>query len=106
MLCLAAGTYNHSVTLIHHGWGWNYGGMPIGTIVFWTSLTLLDPLVAILLFLRPRPATMMLLILMVIDVTHNTWVILKYGGEGWMVASQWIFLAFVLLTTRFVWCAT
>ena len=27
-------------------------------------------------------------------------------GEGWMVASQWIFLAFVLITTGFVWLAT
>ena len=104
--CLAVGTYNHAVILIRHGWDWNYGGMPIGTVVFWTSLTLLDPLVAILLFLKPKPAVITLVILMVSDVANNTWVMLKYGGEGWMVASQWIFLAFVLITIGFVWRAT
>ncbi len=44
MVCLAVATYNHAAALIQHGWDWNYGGMPMGTIVFWTSLTLLDPL--------------------------------------------------------------
>ena len=106
MSCLAVATYNHAVVLIHHGWGWNYGGMPIGTIVFWTSLTLLDPMVAILLFLKPRPAVIMLVILMASDVANNTWVILRYGGEVWKVAAQWIFLAFVLTTIDFVWRAT
>jgi hypothetical protein len=106
MTCLAVATYNHAVVLIRHGWGWNYGGMPIGTIVFWTSLALLDPLVAVLLFLKPKPAVIMLVILMVSDVAHNTWVILRYGGEVWMVAAQWIFLAFVLTTIGFVWRAS
>jgi hypothetical protein len=104
--CLAAATYNHAVVLIHHGWDWNYGGMPMGIIVFWTSLTLLDPLVAVLLFLKPKAAVIMLVILMVSDVANNTWVILKYGGQGWMVACQWIFLTFVVMTISFVWRAT
>jgi hypothetical protein len=106
ILCLTVATYNHALIVIHQGWEWNYGGMPIGTAVFWTSLTLLDPLVAILLIWKPRPAVIMLVILIVSDVAHNTWVILKYGGEGWMVADQWIFLAFVLATIVFVWRAT
>jgi hypothetical protein len=106
VFCLLAGAYNHSAILIHHGWDWRYGGMPIGTVIFWTSLTLLDPLVAILLFLKPKPAAIMLMILMASDVANNTWVILKYGGEVWMVASQWIFLVFILITIGFVWRAT
>jgi hypothetical protein len=106
MTCLAVATHNHAVVLIRHGWGWNYGGMPIGTIVFWTSLALLDPLVAVVLFLKPKPAVIMLVILMVSDVAHNTWVILRYGGEVWMVAAQWIFLVFVLTTIGFVWRAS
>lgn len=106
IVCLAAGTYNHSAILIHHGWDWRYGGLPIGTVIFWTSLTLLDPLVAVLLFLKPKLAAIMLMILMASDVANNTWVVLKYGGESWMVASQWIFLVFVLTTISFVWRAT
>lgn len=58
--------------------------MPIGTIIFWKSLTLLDLLVALLLFRKPKPAAVMLVVLMVGDVSHNTWAILKYGGRsGW-----------------------
>jgi len=94
------GVYRLAVVLIHHGWNWNYG-----TIVFWTSLTLLDPLIAILLFLKPKPAAIMLVILMVSDVAHNTWAIRKYGGEVGGVINQSIFLIFILLTISFVWRA-
>ena len=102
MICLAVGTSSHAVALFHHGWDWNYDGMPMGTRVFWTSLTLLDPLVAVLLFLKTKPAAIILVILMVSDVVHNTWVIHRYGGEGRMVLNQWIFLTFVLLTVVLV----
>lgn len=50
VLCLAVGTYTHASILVRHGWRWNYGGKPIGTVVFWSALTVLDPLVAVLLF--------------------------------------------------------
>jgi hypothetical protein len=50
---------------------------------------LLDPLVAILLFLKPKPAAIMLIVLMASDVVNNTWVVLKYGGRvGWWQANE------------------
>jgi hypothetical protein len=106
ILCLTVATYNHALIVLRHGWDWDYGGMPIGTGIFWTSLTLLDPLVATLLIWKPRPAIIMLVILIVSDVAHDTWVILKFGGAGWMVADQWIFLGLVLTTIAFVWRAS
>ena len=33
-LGLAVGTFTHALTLLRHGWSWDYGGMPIGTVVF------------------------------------------------------------------------
>jgi hypothetical protein len=104
-VCLAAGTYTHSSILARHGWGWDYGGRPLGTVLFWSALTFLDPLVAGLLFFRPRLGITLLTLLMLSDVVHNTWFIYKYGGIVWMVAVQWIFLIFVLSTVRIVWDA-
>ncbi|HTV83141.1 MAG TPA: hypothetical protein VME18_10855 [Acidobacteriaceae bacterium] len=91
--------------MIRHDWDWNCGGIPIGTRIFWTSLTLPDPLVGALVFLKPQPAALMLVILMVSDAAQNTWIIHRYGGKGWMVTDQWIFLIFVLFTISFVWRA-
>lgn len=105
VLCLAAGTYTHASILARHGWRWNYGGKPLGTVLFWSALTLLDPIVAILLFARPRLGITLLMLLMLSDVIHNTWIIYVYGGVVWMVADQWVFLIFVLATAQTLWNA-
>jgi hypothetical protein len=105
VLCLTAGTYSHASILVRHGWRWDYGGKPISTILFWSALTVLDPLVAVLLFVRPKTGITSLLLLMVTDVTHNTWVVHVYGGIVWMVADQWLFLIFVFATARIFWNA-
>jgi hypothetical protein len=106
VLCLAAGTSTHASILARHGWRWDYGGKPIGTVLFWTALTILVPLVAVLLFVRPRLGIMLLTLLMLSDVIHNNWVIYFYGGVVWMVADQRVFLTFVLATAWTVWKAT
>ena len=103
VLCLAVGTYTHASMLAHHGWRWDYGGKPFFTVVFWSALTFLDPLVAVLLLVVPRAGTVLLLLLMFSDVVHNTWVVKVYGGVLWMVADQWIFFIFVLATARIIW---
>ncbi len=76
--------------------------MPLFTVLFWSALTLLDPLVAIVLLVLPRAGTVLLLLLMLTDVLHNTWVVKVYGGVLWMVADQWLFLFFVLATASIV----
>ncbi len=76
--------------------------MPLFTVLFWSALTLLDPLVAIVLLVLPRAGTVLLLLLMLTDVLHNTWVVKVYGGVLWMVADQWLFLLFVLATASIV----
>jgi hypothetical protein len=105
VLCLAAGAYSHASILVRHGGRWDYGGKPISTVLFWSALTVLDPLVAVLLFVRPRVGITSLMLLMLIDVIHNTWVIHVFGGIVWMVADQWLFLIFVFATAGTFWSA-
>jgi hypothetical protein len=102
-LCLTVGASTHVLTLLRRGWGWNYGGMPPVSVVFWTSLTFLDPLAVVLLFLRPRPGVSLTLAIMVTDAADNAWIIATYGGAAWAVAAQAPFLAFVLATMRLAW---
>jgi hypothetical protein len=91
-----------------HGLLWDYGGVPVFTRVFWTSLTLLDPLAAVLLFLRPRIGLVMTVAIVVMDVIHNAWFFTHVGMPlrgyvNWMLISQVSFLLFVLMTVRIAW---
>lgn len=72
-LCLLGGTCTHLWVLTSHGLLWDYGGAPLFTRVFWTSLAFLDPLAAILVFLRPQVGVVMTLGIIAADVTHNLW---------------------------------
>jgi hypothetical protein len=107
-LCLLAGAWTHLRILAAHGLLWDYGGVPTFTRVFWTSLTFLDPLAAILLFLKPRAGLAATALIIAVDVTHNagfyTHVGLPLRGYlNWMFVSEVAFLVFVLLTIRIAW---
>ena len=41
--------------------------MPLGTSIFWTLLAVIDPLIAVLLYIRPRAASFALLLLILMD---------------------------------------
>lgn len=51
-LCLAGATINHVRAVLTYGWLRHDVGM--ATAVYWSSLTLLDPFAALLLFIHPR----------------------------------------------------
>jgi len=105
--CLLGATINHAVLLLQHGFFWDYGGVPLATQVFWTSLTFVDPAAIVLLFLRPAAGVWLTLAIISSDVAHNTWFGLAHGmAANWMYYSQVAFLAFVLLTIRMVLRAT
>jgi len=110
--CLILATGNHALVLIRHGLFWNYGGAPFLSSVFWTSLSLLDPVAAILLFLRPNIGVGMTAAIIVADVAHNLWIRMLYAPAGFAAAvllcdpfllSQIAFLIFVLATARQAW---
>jgi hypothetical protein len=102
-LCLLGATINHAVMLWLYGFFWDYGGVPLATQVFWTSLTFVDPAAIVLLVLRPAAGVWLTLAIILSDVVHNTWFGLAHGmTANWMYYSQLAFLAFVLLTIRIV----
>ena len=111
--CLLIGGLNHARTLLQHGlfWDYDYGGSSPISAAYWTSLTVLDPLVAALLFVRPRfgiPATV---VLIVTNVIHNLATTAHFAPAGEFLArashqitlSQIGFMLFVVATTMIAW---
>jgi hypothetical protein len=98
-LCLTIGTCTHVAALIY---GWN-DRVPLPSLIFWDSLTVLDPLAAILLFLRPRIGVALTLAIMVSDVVHTIWAIAAFAAMVWPVVAEALFLIFVLATAHLIW---
>lgn len=74
-LCLLGATFNHLRAILQHGLLWDYGyGTAISPLskVYWDTLTVLDPLAAVLLFLEPRTGVRLTVLVIVSDVLHNT----------------------------------
>lgn len=75
-LCLLGATFNHLRTIVQHGLLWDYGyGATISPLskVYWDTLAVLDPLAALLLFLKPRAGVWLTVLIIVSDVLHNTY---------------------------------
>ena len=109
--CLLVGGANHARVLIEHGLDWDYGGVGAASALYWSSLTILDPLVAILLFARPKLGIAGTVVLIVTNVAHNLAVTALHAPEGEFLArashpfvlSQIAFMLFVLATARTAW---
>ena len=110
--CLLIGGANHARTLLRHGLFWDYGGVAAASAVYWSSLTILDPLAAALLFVRPKAGIVVSAVLIVTNVLHNLAVTAHYAPEGAFLArvasgpfliSQIGFMLFVGATARIAW---
>lgn len=106
-LCLLGATYNHWVIIVRHGLLWDYNGLPVVSVLFWTSLAFLDPAAVVLLFLRPRAGVAATIAIIVVDVIHNLWIVARYYPpvmrsllETPGVIAQIVFMVFVLGTAR------
>ncbi len=76
-LCLAGATYNHVVLHIRYGillGGLDGSGIPPPSRYYWSSLTLLDPIAALLLFVCPRLGLALAAGIIVTNVAHNSWI--------------------------------
>nr|WP_295375253.1 hypothetical protein [uncultured Sphingosinicella sp.] len=113
--CLLIGGANHARILLQHGLFWDYGGVAWGSAVYWSSLTILDPVVAALLFARPRIGIVSTVTLIVTNVMHNIAVTAHHGPDREFLAraasspfliAQIAFMAFVLATARLAWNGT
>lgn len=110
-LCLVAAGLNHARILFEHGLLWDYGGAALGSAIYWSSLTVIDPLVAALLFIRPRAGIICTAALIASNVVHNLIVTAAAAPDGQAFAdaanpfliAQIGFLVFVAATARAAW---
>ena len=112
--CLLIAGLNHARLLVQHGLFWNYGGLNPISAAYQTGLTLLDPLVAALLFVRPRVGIVATVVLIVTNVIHNLATTAHFAPAGEFLTrashpitlSQIGFLIFVVATARIAWLGT
>jgi len=101
------GTKNHIQDIIRDGLG-GYLYVPLPVNIYWTSLTVLDPLVVILLIYFPFWGMSLAIFIMASDITVNSAVTLYYFLQTGMFANgrlglQIAFGLFVFLTVPFAW---
>lgn len=104
-VCLVGAFYNHARIIVAYGFGWNYGGLPFFVCYFWTALTFIDPLAAILLMTKPILGLILTVAIIVFDVTINSWVGMTYGIDIASFIAQVLFLIFVISTAGIAWRA-
>jgi hypothetical protein len=109
--CLLGADLNHARLLVQHGLFWDYGGLNAISAAYMTDLTLLDPLVAVLLSVRPKVGTIATIILIVTNVIHNLATTAHFAPPGEfltrashpIILSQFVFMLFVIATARIAW---
>lgn len=109
--CLPIGGLNHARIPLRHGLLWDHGGVAWPSAVYWSSLTILDPLVATQLFARPGLGIASTVVLIVANVVHNLAVTAHRAPEGefllWVtnpfLIAQIAFMLFVAATARLAW---
>lgn len=99
-VCLLAATFNHARAILQHGVLWDYGygdRIAMFSRLYWAALTILDPLAAVLLFVKPRAGVLLTIAIIVSDVIHNTYYVAL--SDQWLAPfylAQVGFLVFVL----------
>ena len=105
--CLILAGLNHARILLQHGLFWDYDGSNPVSSAYWTGLTIIDPLVAALLFVRPRIGVPATVVVIATNVVHNLAVSAGFVPYGEYFAyvtsspqmmSQIGFLLFVIVT--------
>ena len=102
-VCLTGASYNHAYIVFIYGLQWDYGGLPLFVCLFWTALTFIDPLAALLLLARPKAGLGLTAAIIVSDVALNAWVGVNYGFHWPPFLAQLLFLVFVIATIRTAW---
>ena len=96
-------SYNHAAIVLEYGLHWDYGGLPVFVTSFWTGLTFIDPLAAILLLTRLKPGLALTVAVIGSDVAANSRAGLTYGFDIPASTAQVLFLIFVLSIVRIAW---
>lgn len=109
--CLLIAALNHARLLVQHGLFWDYGGLNPISAAYMTGLTLLDSLVAALLFIRHKVGIVATVVLIVTNVIHNLATTAHFAPAGEfltrashpIILSQIAFMLFVIATARTAW---
>ncbi|AQX80081.1 hypothetical protein BWO91_08870 [Plantibacter flavus] len=97
------GTTTHTADLILGGLD-VYGGFPPGVRLFWVTLTVLDPITAVLIVLRRRSGIVLGIAVIVADIAVNWTVFVLLGGLSWFgVVNQSLFAVLIVVTARPLW---
>lgn len=97
------GTTTHVLDLVAGGVD-TYGDAPPALRVFWISLTLLDPLAALLLLLKRPTGIALGLTIILSDIAVNWTVFLTISGISLFgVVTQSVFAVFLLATAVPLW---
>lgn len=103
VLGFLVGTTTHTADLILGGLN-AYSGFPPGIRLFWVTLTILDPVTAVLIILRRRSGVVLGSAVMVADISVNWTVFALLGGLSWFgVISQSLFAVLIFVTARPLW---
>lgn len=104
ILAFSGATFNHVSDLVEFGlfpYSEMYG-VPAFMNIYWTSLTLLDPLAILVLLLHVRRGCILYLAIMLSDVAVNIYAEIKFWKqpltESYGLILQVAFLLFLLLT--------
>ena len=112
ILAFAGATYNHMMDIISGGFfpytkKW---GTPESLNLYWTSLTILDPLAIAALIINVRAGYVMALCIMFTDVPINLYANTYYWPlplyENYSLLMQLSFLIFLLSTVHRIWKRT
>ena len=102
VVCFLGAALRHGLDLSTGGW-LPYRYVPIWTNLFWTALTFLDPFTALALWYRPRLGVVLALLVMLTEVSVNTFWTLRFGQAGVLsgpgvltLVVQTIFLGMIL----------
>jgi len=106
MLGFLVATVNH-VRDIWYGGFLPYSYAPLAFNVYWTSLTLLDPLAIILLCYFPHQGMMLAVLIMASDIPINLYVTYAYWDSdiysNWLLYGQILFGIFLFATVPIAW---
>jgi hypothetical protein len=108
-IAMLMGASTHLSWVFQNGFLSEKYNAPFINMLFWDSLTFLDPLAALLLFIRPKIGLVLTLIIILTDVIHNNLfyfeelytqdiVISDWIVKYWMILGQWFFAIFALAT--------
>ncbi len=100
----ALGTATHTLQLVSRGWV-VFAAAPVWMNIYWTVLTFLDPLAALLLIRARRAGLSLALAIMVSDVAVNSYALYGLGlpFAVWALQLRTLFFGFLLGAAGFLW---